>query len=207
MDAQKLLLVDLYAQFSIGINTQLWVSPVFSCCLVGVRKTAHARHDAEHVVVERIDANLRRAVTRDRVERDRELERRLVDTGEVTRAGRLVLLGAESERVDVDTRGRRAAVVLVRLNLVEVRALTLREAILAVELELGNLNRVLALAANTRVKDHLGEEVVDTRVEVRLLAVREAVGVDISRTERVSTREGTAARDEVGGDRAAKRRR
>ena len=88
--------------------------------LVGVRKTAHARHDAEHVVVERIDANLRRAVTRDRVERDRELERRLVDTREVTRAGRLVLLGAESERVDVDTRGRRAAVVLVRLDLVEV---------------------------------------------------------------------------------------
>ena len=41
--------------------------------LVGVREAAHAGHDTEDIVVERVDAYLRRAEARDRVERDREL--------------------------------------------------------------------------------------------------------------------------------------
>lgn len=41
--------------------------------LVAVRESTHARHDAEYVVVERVYAYLRRASTRDRVERDGEL--------------------------------------------------------------------------------------------------------------------------------------
>ena len=86
-----------------------------------------------------------------------------------------MLLGAQGERVHVDARGRRAAVVLVRLDLVEVGTLTLREAVLAVELELGNLHRVLALAADVRGKDDLGEEVVDTRLE--LLDARHVYGL------------------------------
>ena len=135
--------------------------------LVAVRKTTHAAHDAEHVVVERVHADLSRACTRNRVERNRELERGLVDTREVARAAGLVLLGAERERVHVNTRRRRAAVVLVRLDLVEVRTLTLREAVLAVELELTDFNRVLALAADIRVKDDLGKKVVDTRAELK----------------------------------------
>jgi len=117
--------------------------------LVAVRKTTHAAHDAEHVVVEGIHADLGRASARNRVERNRELKRRLVDTREVARAAGLVLFGAKGKRVNVDTRAWRAAVVLVRLHFVEVRTLTLRETVLAVELELTNLNRVLALAANT----------------------------------------------------------
>ena len=62
-----------------------------------------------------------------------------------------MLLGAESEGVAVDANRRRAAVVLVGLHLVEIGPLTLRETVLSVELELGHLNRVLALAANTRL--------------------------------------------------------
>ena len=134
--------------------------------LVAVRETTHARHHAQDVVVQRIHADLRRARARNRVDRDRQLERGLVDAREVARARRLVLLRAQRERVDVDTRARRAGVVLERLDLVEIRALALREAVLAVELELGNLNRVLALAANTRVEDDLGEQVVNTRLEL-----------------------------------------
>ena len=42
-------------------------------CLVAVREATHARHDAEHVVVERVDADLGSAGTDHRVERDREL--------------------------------------------------------------------------------------------------------------------------------------
>ena len=42
-------------------------------CLVGVRQAAHTGHNAEHVVVERVDADLGRAAADHRVERDREL--------------------------------------------------------------------------------------------------------------------------------------
>ena len=84
-----------------------------------------------------------------------------------------MLLGLEREGVDVDTRGRRARVVLEGLDLVEVRPFTLREAVLAVELELRDLNRVLAFALDARREDDLREEVVDARVE-RLILTRRA---------------------------------
>jgi len=71
-----------------------------------------------------------------------------------------VLLRLEREGIHVDALGRRARVVLVRLHAGEVAALALREAVLAVELELGNLHRVLALAADARLEDDLGEQVV-----------------------------------------------
>ena len=49
-----------------------------------------------------------------------------------------MLLGAESEGVDVDTGVGGTGVVLEGLDLVEVRSFTLREAVLAVKLELGS---------------------------------------------------------------------
>ena len=66
-----------------------------------------------------------------------------------------MLLGAEGERVHVDARIRGTGVVLEGLDLVEVGSLTLREAVLAVELELGRDDRVLAPAVH--VKSSLGE--------------------------------------------------
>ena len=119
--------------------------------LVGVCKTTHTAHDTEDVVVQGVDADLGCVRANDRVERDVELQSRLVDTREVARARRLVLLRAQSEGVHVDTCGRCACVVLEGLHLVKVRALALSEAILAVELQLSNLNRVLALAADAGV--------------------------------------------------------
>jgi len=116
--------------------------------LVGVREATHAAHDAQHVVVDGVHADLRRAARAHRVHGHRELQGRLVDAGEVARAGRLVLLRLERERVHADARRRgRARVVLVRLHVAEVAALALREAVLAVELELGDLRRGLAGAA------------------------------------------------------------
>jgi hypothetical protein len=138
--------------------------------LVAVRQATHAGHHAEHVVVQRIHAHLGSAGTHHRVQGHRELEGRLVNAGEVARAGRLVLLGAQRKGVRVDTRGGRAAVVLVGLHAVEVRTLTLREAVLAVELELGHLYGVLALTAHARVEDHLREEVVHAVIELLGLA-------------------------------------
>jgi len=148
--------------------------------LVGVGQAAHARHDAEHVVVDGVDAHLGRALLLDRVDGQREVERGLVNAREVARAAGLVLLGLEREGVHVDAHRRRAGVVLPRLHLVEVAALALVEAVLAVELHLGNLHGVLALALDVGGEDDLGEqvvrgaleEVVRTRRAIRLVDAR-----------------------------------
>jgi len=58
----------------------------------------------------------------------------VINAGEVARTGRLVLLGAKGEGVDVDTSVGVASVVLEGLDKVEVCSLTLREAVLAVKL-------------------------------------------------------------------------
>jgi len=167
--------------------------------LVAVREATHARHDAEHVVVERVDADLGSARADNRVERDRELERGLVNAREVARAAGLVLLGAQGERVHADARGRRAAVVLVRLDLVKVRALTLREAVLAVELELGNLHGVLALAAHVGGKDDLREQVVNARL--KLLDAVDVRGVRADERRRLRGALAQRGRDTLRGRR------
>jgi len=66
-----------------------------------------------------------------------------------------VLLGAEGEGVDVDTSVGVASVVLVGLDNVEVGTFTLRETILAVELELGSDDGVEAPAVH--IEGSLGE--------------------------------------------------
>ena len=55
-----------------------------------------------------------------------------------------MVLRLEGEGVDVDTNGGDVGVVLVRLDQVEVLALALGEPIVAVELDLGNGDRVVA---------------------------------------------------------------
>jgi len=55
-----------------------------------------------------------------------------------------VLLGLEREGVHVDADGGDVGVVLVRLHQVEVAALALRETVVAVELDLGRHDRVVA---------------------------------------------------------------
>ena len=74
--------------------------------LVGIRKTAHAGHHAEDVVVHGIHAEVERRCLRGLRNTGRadaiEHEGCCVDAGEVTSARRLVLLRLESERVHVD---------------------------------------------------------------------------------------------------------
>ena len=178
--------------------------------LVGVREATHAAHDAQHVVVDGVHAHLRRAARAHRVHGHRELEGRLVDTREVARARRLVLLRLERKRVDADARSRRRArVVLVGLDVAEVAALALREAVLAVELQLGNLNRALARATRARVEDDLREQVVGRVLEEVLLVVANRsveVGVEPRRTGERRARLDAKAR-QVGARRAITRRR
>ena len=71
-----------------------------------------------------------------------------------------MLLRLERKGVHVDTARGGAAVVLEGLHAVEIATLALRETVLAVELELGNLHGVLALALHTRVEHNLGQQVV-----------------------------------------------
>ena len=152
-------------------NTVVGVSSVlfdFGICLprlVGVGQTTHTRHHAQHVVVDRIHAHLGRATVAHRVDGHCQLERRLVDTGEVAGSAGLVLLRLQGEGVHVDTHRRGTSVVLVGLDAIEVATLALREPILAVQLQLGNLHGVLARALDTRVQDDLGQQVVGRRLE------------------------------------------
>jgi hypothetical protein len=67
-----------------------------------------------------------------------------------------VLLGSQRERIQVDTGIRGASVVLPRLNEIEVSSFALREAVLAVKLELGSDDGVLTPAVH--VERSLGED-------------------------------------------------
>ena len=98
--------------------------------LVGEGQSAHTTLDAEDVVVggEHVHGG---GTEHGGLHSDSNL--RVIDAGEVASAGRLVLLGLERERVRVHT-GRGVTGVMVEgLHLVEVLALLLLEAVLAVK--------------------------------------------------------------------------
>jgi hypothetical protein len=77
-----------------------------------------------------------------------------------------VFLRAESKRVHVDTLIRVSGVGLVRLNPREVRTFTLREAVLAVKLELSGDDGVLSPAVHVQrgLREDEGTGIRDTRV-------------------------------------------
>ena len=102
--------------------------------LVGVGKTTHTGHHAEHVVVGGIDTDLGGGGTGNRRVRQDKLERGVVNARKVAGARGLVLFRAEGKRVHVDTSVGVAGVVLVRLDKVEIRTFTLRETVLTIEL-------------------------------------------------------------------------
>jgi len=119
----------------------------------------------------------------DGVVAEHKLERGIVDARHIARSARLVLLRAQGERVNVDTRVRRARVMLVRLHGIEVRSFTLTETVLSVKLELGSHNRVLppAVQVKSGLREHEGASV---RHKTFLL---EAVGT-VPRAERRARR-------------------
>lgn len=121
--------------------------------LIRVREATHAGHDAEHVVIDGIHAQLLDEVARGNVGMDRQEQRGVVNARHVARARRLVVLGLDGKRIHVDTgRLRDVRVVLVRLHQVKVRALALREAVMAVEQQLGGPHAVL----RARPTKHVG---------------------------------------------------
>ncbi len=134
--------------------------------LVGVSQTTHTAHDTKHVVVGGKHADLGSAGTLDGGIGQHELESSVVNTREVARARRLVLLRAKGEGVQVDTGVWAAGVVLPWLNEVEVGALALREAVLTVKLQLGSDNGVLTPAVHVKssLGKHEGAGIRDSRL-------------------------------------------
>jgi len=142
---------------------------------IGVGKSTHARHDAQHVVVGGVDAagdvgdgRAREAgvgVGCERLGCQRQVQRGIVNAGEVARARRLQVLRLQGEAVHVDADRRRVRVVLVRLHEVEVAAVTLRETVLAVQLDLGDRRGVAA------VEIRVAERVVVLGVAVHVVGV------------------------------------
>jgi len=157
--------------------------------LVAIGKSAHAAHDAEHVVVRRIDADLGAVRGTNRVVGERKDERRIVDAGEVARAAGLVVLRLEGEGVDVDADRGDVGVVLVRLHQVEVATLALREPVVTVELDLRRDYRVLAgktLDARDGVAGLENRPVPPVGVVERLLTLPRANNGVVAADERVA---------------------
>ena len=119
-------------------------------------QASHARHHTQNVVIHGIHANLGSVSSLNGGVGKNKLQSSVIDTREVARAGRLVLLGPQSEGIQVDSGVGGASVVLVRLNQVEVGSLTLGEAVLSVKLELSSHDGVLTPAVH--VERSLGED-------------------------------------------------
>jgi len=102
--------------------------------LITVSYPGHTTHNEENVVTGSVDTNLCRSSSTNSGGRKDKLKGGVVDSGEVATATGLVLLGAEGKGVDVDTGIGGTCVVLERLDNIEVTALTLGEAVLAVKL-------------------------------------------------------------------------
>jgi len=134
---------------------------IHTLCLVGVGKPTHSAHDAENIVVSGVYGDAGGVFPADGVVAEDELESGIVDARHIARATGLVLLRPEGERVDVNSRVRGTGVVLVWLHCVEVCPLTLREAVLPVELELGGHDRVLppAVKVESSLREHEGTRV------------------------------------------------
>ena len=140
--------------------------------LVRVGETTHTAHDPQHVVVGGVHSDVGHTASPHGVRGHNHLDRGVVDPREVTGARRLVLLRTEGERVHVNTSGRGSSVVLERLNQVEVRTEALREAVLAVEEELGTHNWVVtpAVLRPRALSDDRGDGTGWTAVEGRAVA-------------------------------------
>jgi len=151
--------------------------------------TSHAAHHAQHIEVGGIHADRRRQVGANSVVGHGQEQRGVVDTRQVTRARRLVLLRLEGKRVNVDADSGDVGVVLIRLNQVEVVAVANLEAVVTVELEERGDGRVLAghaLDAGDRVARLEHRAVPPVRVVERLLALPLVDDGIIARDERVA---------------------
>ena len=134
--------------------------------LIAIGQPAHTTHDTENVVVGGIDTDLGSLGAFNCGVRQDQLKCGVINSGEVASATWLMFLWANAKRIQVDEVVRDSGVRLVRLNPREVGPFALREAVLAVKLELGNNNRVLSPAVHVQgcLREHESSGIRDTRV-------------------------------------------
>ena len=118
--------------------------------IIAISNSGNTGHHEENVIVNSVHTDLSSVDTRHSSGGEHQLQNRVVDSGEVARSARLVFFGAKGKGVHVDTAVRGTGVVLEGLNNIEVRTLTLGEAVLAVKLELGSDHRVLTPAVHVK---------------------------------------------------------
>ena len=121
-----------------------------------IRYAAHAGHHSQHVVRVGIDTNLGGGSSGNSSRGQHQLESGVIDSGEVAGTGWLMFLRPECEGINVDAGIGSTGVVLEGLNNVEVGSLSLGDAVLAVELQLGSDDGVLAPAVE--VEGSLGQD-------------------------------------------------
>jgi len=107
-------------------------------CLVGVGQTTHAAHNSQHIIICGVHTNLGGLGAFHSCIRQDKLKGSVVNTREVARATWLMFLRSQCKRIHVDALIGRTGMCLVRLDEGEVSSLTLGEAVLSVELELGS---------------------------------------------------------------------
>ena len=141
---------------------------------IAIRQPTHTGHNSQHVIVGGINTHLGSLGALNSCVGEHKLKGGVVNTGEVARAGGLMLFRAESKGVHVNTFIRVAGVALVRLNPREVGSFTLREAVLSVELQLGSDNGVLAPAVHVQrgLSEHEGAGIRDRGVDVGVTATK-----------------------------------
>jgi hypothetical protein len=160
-------------------------------CLIAISQPAHTGHNAENVVIGSIDTNLGSLGALNSSVGENKLKGSIVNAGEVAAAAWLMLFGAERKRVNVDTSVRGAGVVLVRLDEVEVSSFALREAILAVKLELSGDDGVHtpAVKGERSLGKNESAGIRYTRVlkVSRLIGIRGKVGLIVASTRLENT--------------------
>jgi hypothetical protein len=119
--------------------------------LIAVGKTTHTTHDTKNVVVSGVDTNTARtgdtSLTNSALSKSK-LKSSVVDTRHVASAGRLVFFRFKTERINIDTGRRAVAVVLVRLDKIEVASTAFRKSVVAVKLKFARGNGIVTTVKN-----------------------------------------------------------
>jgi len=119
-------------------------SHIIPDALVRIGQSSHTAHDTKHVIVGSIYTHLGTVAATNGVVGQGQDQGGIVNAGEVAGAAGLVVLRLQGEAVHVDTNSGDVGVVLEGLHQVEVASITLREPVVAVELDLGSHHGVLA---------------------------------------------------------------
>jgi len=148
--------------------------PFDAVLLYRIRDSRHTTEHTENIVVNSIDTNLGSGNTGNSSRGEDQLQSSIVNSGEVACSGRLVFFRSQGEGIDVDTSVGGTGMVLEGLDNVKVGAFAFREAVLAVELQLGSDNGIFTPAVH--VKSSFGKNEATSIGDTGASGSRSALG-------------------------------